>query len=263
MGASMTGPIATDKPPVVHLALIDDEPLITERLLHRAEATLGPDVAPYVYRRPRRLGSNPPRAPLTHAVVDLSFGDRDLDSLDIRDEPETGVDAIDRLLSLHPDCRIVVATRRDTPLIVEMTIAIRQTWPTIMFLHKSDERLLDRFDEFLRSGTTHDNAEFALDLLGVAPIPPHEIRQALKATLYPSTSASILLELAKFTRRPTIKELAAQCHYADQYVRKLLQEAGDGLYAAGLLPERKFGVERLWPWARSRRAILQRVLSAE
>jgi hypothetical protein len=247
----------------IHLALIDDEPLITDRIVAHFERTERPRIEVYVFRRPRRLDGHPADIKLTHAVVDLSFGVRDIDRHGVHDEPEIGVDAVSRLASANPKCRIVVATRRDTPLIGEMTIAIRETWPQVRFLHKSDERFLARLDQFLDSGTVPDNAEFSLDLTGVEPRPPSRITAALASTLYAATCSKVLLNLAEATRQPSAKDLATSCHHAEAYVKKIVQEIGFGLYNEGFLAKPQYGLERLWLWARARRAILQTELAKD
>jgi hypothetical protein len=241
----------------IQLALVDDEPLITDRIVAHAKRAGRPGVDVHVFRRPRRLDSHPAEIALTHAVVDLSFGVRDIDHDGVRDEPETGVDAISRLTAVFPMCKTIVATRRDNALLAEMTVAIRQTWPEVRFLHKSDERFLERLDRFLDWGTVTDNAEFLLDLTGVDPKPPARIRVALASTMYASTCSKVLLELAEATRQPSAKQLAARCNNAEPYVKKIVQEIGFGLHNEGFLAQPKYGLERLWLWARARRAILR------
>lgn len=245
------------------LALFDDEPLITKATRDYVEATRGTGTSVLVFPRPRRLDTLSIVPAFSHAVVDLSFGPRDIDAPD-RPEPECGVDAIDRLVADHPACRILVATRLDTALIGEMAKAIRQTWPAIPFANKLDGLLLDRLDRFLDNAEVRDNVLFQVALRDAKPLPASRIRRGLEACIYPGTGLSLLLHLADQAEQPSGRELATALSYSESYIRRLLLEVGIGLHGEGFLgKDEKFGIERLWLWARARGAILRREFSKE
>lgn len=245
------------------LGLFDDEPLITTATRDHVEATRASGTSVFEFPRPRRLDTLSTLPDFSHAIVDLSFGPKDIDEPDRR-EPECGVDAIDRLVADFPACRILVATRLDTALIVEMAHAVRQTWPAIPFANKFDAKLLDRVDRFLDNTEVRDNTEFQLALRKVTPLPPVRIRRGLKACIYPGTGLSILLHLADQADQPSGRELATALSYSESYIRRLLLEVGIGLHGQGFLADdEKFGIERLWLWARARGAILKREFAKE
>ncbi|MCP5032619.1 MAG: hypothetical protein GY939_12505 [Actinomycetia bacterium] len=249
-----------------HLAVIDDEPMITDSVKahfnKRADAGL-PPVMVNGFDRPRRLRDFESLLDLTHAVIDLSFGRDDIDGPQIRPEIETGLDAIDLLKDRCANCKIVVATRNDTELITEMAVAVRQTWPEIKFFHKADSRLRARIEDFVVGNHYQDNAEIALDLIGVTPVAPERIGRAVEATARARPGARLILTLADYPSAPSRRDLAAALGgRAQAYVRSLSSDLTAVLIEWGLLSgDEGGGVSRLWKWARARRAILRRELA--
>lgn len=255
-------------PTVPHLVVVDDEPLMAASVtahLDRPDRGRGRGRGPVIVHgvdRPRRL-TELPLDRLTHAVVDLSFGRDDLDGPHLQPEIETGVDAIDLLVERCPSCQVVVATRNDTDLITEMVVAIRQTWPQVVFFHKADARLRHRIEDFVDGRHYQDNAEIALDLVGVGPVPPQRITEAVEATARPRPGARLVLTLADMAVPPTRQEVAdALGGRAEAYVRSLAADLTAVLLEWDLLERHQGGgVTRLWHWSRARRAILRRALA--
>jgi hypothetical protein len=252
-------------PPAVNLAVIDDEPLIVDSVKdHLVQATgTGPPIEVFGFDRPRRLREFERLPALTHAVIDLSFGRDDIDGPQSRPEIETGLDAIDLLRDQCEQCKIVIATRNDAALITEMAVAVRQTWPDIMFFHKADSRLRTRIEDFVVGNHYQDNAEIALDLIGVSPVAPERIVRAIEATSRARPGARLILALADFPAVPTRQELATAIGgRAQAYVRSLTSDLTAVLIEWGLMSgDGGGGVGRLWAWARARRAILKRALT--
>ncbi len=260
------GPVGGPDGGTSHLAVIDDEPMFADSLRahfgHRERARL-PPVRVYGFDRPRRLREFASLADLTHAVIDLSFGRDDIDGPQARPELETGLDAIDLLKYSYVSCKVVVATRNDTDLITEMAIAVRQTWPEVVFFHKADSRLRSRVEDFVVGNHYQDNAEIALDLIGVDPVAPERIGRAVEATARARPGARLILTLADYPSPPSRRELAAALGgRAQAYVRSLSSDLTAVLIEWGLLSGNEGGgVGRLWTWARARRAILRRELA--
>jgi hypothetical protein len=258
----MTGTASREPGPVV-LVVVDDEPIVTDSVRwHLQRPEVWSSVEVHGFDRPRRLGSFTNIDLVTHAVVDLSFGRDDIDGPQSRPEVETGVDAIDLLQHRCLGCKIVVATRNDSDLVTEMAVAIRQTWPQIVFFHKGDSRLRRRIEDFVIGNHYQDNAEIALDLIGVEPVAPERLRRAIEATARARPGARLVLALAELPTAPTRQELAAHLGgKADTYVRSLTFDLTAVLIEWGLLQrDQGGGIGRLWMWARARRAILRREL---
>lgn len=250
-----------DAPGGHRIVLVDDEPLITARLSDHLTGTLTPPTSVRTVDRPRRLASLADLGATTHAVVDLSFGRYDFDRAELAPELETGADAIALLVDRGvPAHRIVVASRLDTEFLEELAVAIRQTWPQVRFLHKADERLAHRVERFVADGAVRDNAEVALVLAGVVPRSPSDIAACLGRVANPGAALLIVRALADEPNRPSADELAAALARSTNFVRRVVQEIGDALKSAELLPaDGPSGLARLWPWARARRAVLHRL----
>lgn len=242
---------------MTEVAIVDDEPLNREHL-RSALLSARPGITEAdTFGSLSSLIQSASVRNLTHAIVDLSFG-----ILDRTGEPlhGTGIDVIDHLRAAAPDCDIVVMTRFDgDPLMPEMVVAIRQTWPAIRFLHKADAHLIDRVLEFLDGRLMMDNAAFAATVAGVRPITPQQLREHVYAGMYGRSVGRVLVGLASWPRRPSAQELAETVHLGRQSVRTMLQWCGDTFRAQELLGyDEPAGLERLWPWARARQAILRR-----
>ena len=196
-------------------------------------------------------------AATTHALVDLSFGSMDRSESPVRD---TGVDVVDHLLAHAPMCRIAVLTRFDgDPLMPEMVAALRQTWPQICFLHKSDASRIQRVVELLRGEPVPDNALFAVTLSGQPHVPIDVLRDRLLTGIYGRPGVRVLLALSEMTAKPTAHELGSLLHLSRQYIRSVLQWCGLTLRDLRVLGHHEqAGIDRLWLWARARRAILRR-----
>lgn len=242
--------------PVV--VVVDDEPVIGSGIQAGLAAGPGRVVDVRYADRPRRLHELDVLPHLTHAVVDLSYGRDDLDGPALRPELETGSDAIDFLRTRCPQCEIVVATRNDTELATEMVIAVRQTWPDIRFLHKADEGLTDRVDAFVSGRSLRDNAEIALDLAGVGPVPLARLSLLVAATGRPKPVARLLTTLADQPVAPGRRELAGRLGLSDHYVRALAHDVAVELLDRGLLRGGGGGIGNLWRWSRARRGMLRR-----
>ncbi len=210
--------------------------------------------------RPRRLARLPDDPPVTHAVIDLSYGRDDMDGPALRPERETGTDAVDLVHTRWPDCAVVVATRNDTELLTETAVAIRQTWPGIQFLHKADERLVDQIAAFVQGRHHQDNAEIALDLIGVEPVAPARLADAVRTTCRARPTARLLLSLADQPQSPPRRQVAAELGMGDNYVRSLAHDLSTELRRRELLVGDRGGLDRLWLFARARRAVLCRAL---
>jgi hypothetical protein len=246
---------------VKRVLLIDDEPGNVAYLKLRLEAELGPSLEVSTLGNPSEIGAHLLLGGWTHAVVDLSFGS--LDRSPGQRIVGTGIDAIDEIVASFPTCRIVVATRFDgDALMSEMVVAIRQTWPSIMFLHKADSALDQRLVDFVRLDSVNDNAVFMLDLAGIRPLSPQQIHDAVKSCLNRKAAVSLLLALSGMHEQPTTRALAAHCIFGEQYAKNVLQSVGDALVDIGALRlNEERGIKRLWLWARARSAILRRALA--
>ncbi len=244
----------------VHVALVEDEPLITDALGARIREW-NANAMVSVFDRPRRLRVDPDVGLATHAVVDLSFGRHDFDRAALAREAETGVDAIDALREdLAPHCSIAVATRIDTADLLEMAVAIRQTWPEIRFLHKADAGVAHRVVTFVADGMIQDNAEIGIELEGIDPVPPRRIRAALESIANSATATRIVLALAHAVDRPTMHELAASLGNESNFIRRLITDIGESFRQHSVLRlNEPGGLERLWRWCRARRAVLVRL----
>ncbi|MEL7155685.1 MAG: hypothetical protein AAFN30_03695 [Actinomycetota bacterium] len=243
------------------LVVIDDEPIVGCGLRAELEAEPDLEIEVRTVDRPRRLREFDDLTALTHAVVDLSFGRDDMDGPCLRPELENGTDAIDFLRAACPQCGIVVATRNDTAVVTEIAVAIRQTWPDIRFLHKADGGLADRVGAFVRGDHYQDNAEIALDLIGVGPVPGERLQLVVEATGRARPTARLLLALADQPDTPTRQETAEVLGVSEPYVRSLVHEVTRELLDRRLLGGERGGIGSLWRWANARRAILRRTLA--
>lgn len=247
----MTGPV---------LVVIDDEPIIGSGLQAELRAASDVDIVVRTIDRPRRLREFDDLPALTHAVVDLSFGRDDMDGPCLQPELENGTDAIEFLRSACPACSIVVATRNDTEVVTEMAVAIRQTWPDIRFLHKADGGLADRVGAFVRGDHYQDNAEIALDLIGVEVVPLERLQLVVDATGRTRPTVRLLLALADRPCAPSRLAMAEGFGVSEPYIRSLVHEVTRELLDRRLMGGDRGGMVSLWRWARARRAILRRAL---
>lgn len=238
-----------------HVVVLEDEPHIGNGLRDRLPRGVPVPTDVTVVATPRDLAVVQGLAGLDCAIIDLSLNvGNDL-------EIETGVDAIDLLVRRAPRCRIVVCTRNDQLLIREMVVAIRQTWPGIPFLHKGGVNLDDQLRRFVDGVTPRDDDRFSTTVAGVVPLPASRIAEAVRRAPHQRVSCAVLLALANRPQPPSARELADQVLQSRPYVKRVLQDCGTELrYEGFLAPTDQLGVERLWPWSRARRPILERVL---
>ncbi len=244
------------------VALIDDENHIAVDLAKTIASSAEGAVEIEALDRPRRLNSIDLSTPFTHAVVDLSYGLWNYDSAEnFSPEPDLGIDAIDALLQRDGSTKIVVMTRLDTPLLQEMATAIREFWPEIRFLHKSDLGVLDRAAAFVLKSEVRDNAEVSLLLTGIAPRSENELRAAFSLMPSPSTSARVAQALSSCIDRPMHEQIAAALPYSVKYVRRVVHETASLLRDQDWIPTAdQAGIDRLWIWCRARRPLLMRCL---
>ncbi|MEM8924205.1 MAG: hypothetical protein AAGD35_11955 [Actinomycetota bacterium] len=210
--------------------------------------------------RPRRIRELPSPSTVTHAVVDLSYGRYDLDGPSLRPELETGTDAIELLHRHCPGCEVVVATRNDTEMLTEMVVAIRQTWPDVAFFHKADDQLPDRVAAFVTGHHYQDNAEIALDLIGVERVTDERLRCVADATGRARPTARLVRALADCTEVPTREQMASILDVGGLYVRSLAHDLTSELRERGLL-RGQGGLHPLWRWSRARRAVVRRAFA--
>ena len=242
---------------MIRIAIVDDEPINRSFLETSIRSAWAKPITIDAYSSLAELVSLGGGSACSHALVDLSFGSLHRSGSPINN---TGVDVVDCLLASAPTCTIAVVTRfDDDPLMPEMVVAIRQTWPDIRFLHKNDGALVSRVIELLRGEPVIDNAVFAMTLAGQPHVPIDALRDALLAGMYGRPGARVLRALSELTAKPTAAELGRELHNEAQYVRSVLQWCGVTLRTLGLLGYRdQAGLDRLWLWARARRAILCR-----
>lgn len=242
---------------MIRLAIIDDEPINRAYLESNARAVWTGPLTIDTFASPAELVAAGTGAATTHALVDLSFGSMDRAPTPIL---QTGVDAVDHLLASAPTCRIAMVTRFDgDPLMPEMVMAVRQTWPSVRFFHKSDGALMNRVVELLGAGAIDDNALFATTLVGQPQISIDALRRALLAGMYGRPGARSLRALSEWPLKPTAQQLARQLGVTPQYVRTVLQWCGGKLRELGVLGiYDEAGIDRLWMWARARQPILRR-----
>lgn len=249
------------------LVFVDDEP-VYGTLAFQALRNLG-GLEEFRFesaQRPRQLAGIP-LAAVTHAVVDLSFGMRDVFADQMQEEDEMGVDAIATLLGVDgfqageaTDCEVVVLTRLDQKLMIEMARAIRQTWPSVRFIDKADGRWIERVAAFARGATLRDGYDIHILLAGLSKVEPDEIVQAIARSRLPGRGLPVLTTLASFNETPTRAELARASKSSVRATTEVLGEAGAALVSAGILAEgTQRGVAELWPWARARRPILRAI----
>lgn len=241
---------------MIRLAIVDDERInrsYLESEVRRAWGAPMSIVCASSLAELRSAGGEP----FTHALVDLSFGSMDRTGNPIGD---TGVDIVDELRANMPACVIAVVTRfDDDPLMPEMVVAIRQTWPEVRFLHKSDAGLVDRVVEMLRGEAVMDNAVFALTLAGQPHVPIPKLTAALRSGIYGGPGARVLRAMSERSSKPTAAELGDELGHGAQYMRSVLHWVGVTLRPLRVLGyDDEAGVGRLWLWARARRAILRR-----
>ena len=242
--------------------IVDDEPMTVAGIVSHLDGGREPGAMQAVgLDRPRRLATLQPPMPVTHAVVDLSYGRHDLDGCCLAPELETGTDAIDLLVGRWPEAAIVVATRNDTELATEMAVAIRETWPSIAFFHKADDSLGERVAAFVAGRHYQDNAEIALDLAGVGPVGAPRLRRVVESTGRPRPTARLVLGLADQVRVPAQQAIAEELGVRPSYIRSLAYEVTGALFDRDMLRADQGGLYSLWLWARARRAIVRRALA--
>ncbi len=241
----------------IHVALIDDEPLIVNALQSQLTTTVLPPPRVTVYDRPRRLLEDPEVSTVTHAIVDLSFGRQNYDLDHFARETETGLDAIVHLRKVAPGAVPVVVSSVETPFNLEVGIAIRQWWPTIRFISKADSRVPQLVQDFVQGQPPRDNAEIALLLRHVSEIGDQRLRQVIATGSNQSATMVLLRLLARTTDKPSSKSLALEMGNSENFVRRLINDVSGQFKSESIFAQREVGgLERLWEWSRARRAIL-------
>lgn len=237
------------------VVVVDDEPA------YRAEWSAAVDVGVDVISvdRPRRLLDIEDLRERTHAVVDLSFGRWNLDGPERVPELETGIDAIKTLRDRAPLAEIVVVTRLDTAVLTEIAVVIRQTWPSIRFLHKEDPRVAIQLRAFALGEHYQDNAEIGLDLIGIQPLAFDAVLAAFDLVSNRQQLVRTAHALAGFSAEPNATEVGAQLGWSPRTVTKRVSELRDCLRVAALpLPERD-GFGGIWLWAFARGPMLRQL----
>ena len=238
-----------------NVVVIDDEPA------YRSEwsSAVGPGVDVVAIDRPRRLLAIEELEAITHAIVDLSFGRWNLDGPERVPELETGLDAILTLRECAPLVEIVVVTRLDTVVLTEMAVAIRQTWPSIRFLHKEDPRVGFQLQAFAFGDHYQDNAEIGLDLVGVEPLPFDLVARAIDVVSNRHQLARTAQALAGFSFEPSAAQVGTELGWSPRTVTKRVSELRDCLRVAAFpLPERD-GFGGIWLWSFARGPMLRRM----
>jgi CheY-like chemotaxis protein len=245
------------------VVLVDDEPAYTDDLAAQLRSGGEPcAVEIVVARKPSALCELTDHHRFTSAVVDLSFGRFDPFGADIHQlEQEQGIDAIDHLREVQPDCVIAVMTRLDTSLVLEMAAAIRQTWPDIVFLDKRDDSHRIHIRNFIAGQPVQDNVEAGIRLRHCTPLSLDELEAAFYATgkSRGRLGIRIFAALAEYPEKPARRQLALSSPYTEKTVSTVLSDIGWNLRQAGIVPPIvPLGVE-LWEWSRARRPLLARL----
>jgi len=234
----------------LHVALIDDEPLMLNSLASSIREHVNEDLNISTFTGPTELQTTP-STNFTHAIIELSFGG-------VGESRRSAIDAIDFIASTMPLCRIAVLGRFETPWHLEVATAIRQTFPSVPFFVKQDSQLVRRVVEFVRGEAVRDVAEISLLLMGVEPLLMSSVSTALKSSMQPGSLIRLLDVLSGHDELPSTEELSEALGMSTRTVRNRLSELSTTLSYV-MVEER--GLSRLWLWARARRAILVRELN--
>jgi CheY-like chemotaxis protein len=239
----------------VRLLVVDDEPLYLEVLRLAVESQMhGSSVIGL--DRPRRI-EDEHVATATHAVVDLSFGELDFDGAEPALEPETGVDAIARLRHARPDLPVAVATRLDHELVREMAFAIRSWWPSIPFLHKRSEVIVDQVTRFVLGRSAVDNVDFVQLLSPVRQVDATMLIDVIGSLPRRHGARDVLVALSACPAEPSLDSIVSTVGLGHNTVKRLSNELRSTINNADLSVSRLASWSDLWRWSRARRAILE------
>lgn len=235
--------------------VIDDEPMYTRFVVAELQQLIGSTYTAVGLDRPRNLSKIGADEKVSHALVDISFGNRALDQAWHAPEIEHGVDAVWEIQRRWPGARLAVVSRLDTSLNIEIGRVIRETWPSIRFLYKHHQDCIEQMANFVSKGIVVDNLDLA-EALGEVP----KVEMADINRVFDDLERGQLLKtawaLSEFPHEPSYEELEPALGTSLAHKRNRISALNRRLDSVGFGSAQIAAKERVWLWCYSRRVIL-------